>query len=236
MNTILGPLALFALPDQATTAAAKQATASAARQALAVVGFAVALGGSPTSASAATVVLMPDGTSAAPRTVIPFLGGAVDGTEGAGRKIAEVRRISGLTWEELAVTMAVSRRTLHLWANGRPIGAANEERLARLLATVRSVDRGTARATRNVIMTPTGLEGRLPLDLLAEGRFGDFITLVGRGSGHAKGPSLPSSAASRATRTPPSPVDLLGALQNAVDTAPRPVVPGKTVRRPARQA
>jgi DNA-binding XRE family transcriptional regulator len=203
---------------------------------LAAFGFVVALGGSPTSASAATALLMPDGTSATPRTVIPFLRETAGGTEAAGRKIAEVRRISGLTWEELAATMRVSRRTLHLWANGRPIAAANEERLARLLATVRSVDRGTARATRSVIMDPTGSDEHLPLDLLAQQRFDDFIALVGRGSGRADGPSLTLSAASRATRTPPSPVDLLGALQDAVETAPRSFVPSKTVRRPAHQA
>ncbi len=236
MNTVLGPLALVALPGEAVTASVRQAAALAAKQAFAVVGFVFAFGGSPTSATAAAVALTSDGTSATPRMIAPTLGETQGSAETPGRKIAEARRLSGLTWEELSAAMGVTRRTLHLWANGRPIGAANEERLARLLVAVRAVDRGTARSTRLAIMSPAGTGGRLPLDLLAQAKFDEFVMLVGRGGGRNEGPSLPLSSLARASRMPPPPVELLTALQDEFETAARPRVPGKAVRRPARQA
>lgn len=226
MNTTLGPLALVTLPPQVV--------ATAARQAVFVVGFAFALaGGATTTSSAAVAPLLPDSTSATPRAVAPMLPEPTGATEAAGKRIAEARRLSGLTWEELAYAMGVTRRTLHLWANGRPISATNEGRLTRLLAAIRAVDRGTARGTRTKIVAPAEVDGHLPLDLLTEGRFTDFIAVVGHGAGRADSPSLPLSVAARVARTPPPPMALLGALQDGVETAPRPRVPGKTVRRPA---
>jgi transcriptional regulator with XRE-family HTH domain len=231
MSTILGPLALIRLPPQVAI------TATAARQAVVVAGFAFALASGPTTTSSAAVAPLPtDSTSSTLRAIALALAEAASATEAAGKKIAEARRLSGLTWEELARAMGVTRRTLHLWANGRPIGAANEERLGRLLAAVRAVDRRTARTTRDAIMTPIGMDGRLSLDLLNEGRFADFVAIVGRGAGRADGPSVPLSAATHGARTPPPPVVLLGALQDGVETAPRPLVPGKAVRRPARRS
>jgi len=40
--------------------------------------------------------------------------------------------------------MGVSRRSLHLWASGKAMASTNEEKLARVLAVVRQLDRGTA--------------------------------------------------------------------------------------------
>jgi transcriptional regulator with XRE-family HTH domain len=236
VSTILGPLALVALPDQAMAASVRQATAIAAKQAFAVVGFVFAMGGSPTSSTAATVALVADGTSAMPRMVAPTLGKAQSAVEAPGRKIAEARRLSGLTWEELAAVMGVTRRTLHLWANGRPIGAANQDRLSRLLVAMRTVERGTSRSTRAAILNPISADGRLPLDLLAQEKFQDFIMLVGRSEGRIDAPSLQLSPSARAARTPPPPLQLLGALQGEIETSARPRVLGKTVRQPARQA
>lgn len=236
MNTILGPLALVALPDEAIAASVRQAAAIAAKQAFAVVGFVFALGGSPTSSTAATVALVADGTSATPRMVAPTLGKAQSAVEAPGKKIAEARRLSGLTWEELSAVMGVTRRTLHLWANGRPIGAANEDRLSRLLVAIRTIERGTARSTRAAIMNPVSAGGHFPLDLLAQEKFHDFVMLVGPSGGRLDAPSLQLSPSARAARTPPPPLQFLGALQDEIETSARPHVPGKAVRRPARQA
>ena len=35
--------------------------------------------------------------------------------------IFELRRLTGFTWDELALLLSVTRRSLHLWANGGPI-------------------------------------------------------------------------------------------------------------------
>lgn len=233
MITIFGPMALAGLPNEVATASIRQATAMATKRALTAVGFFFALGGSPTSANAVAAALTSDSTSAKPRMMAPTLEEAQGGTEASGGKIAEARRLSGLTWEQLADAMGVTRRTLHLWANGRPIGAANEERLARLLGALRVVDRGTARANRLAIMSPLDRDGRLPFDLLSQEKFSDFVSVLGRGRTRPDGPSLALSSSAREARMPPRPIELLAALQDEITTAPRPRVPGKAVRRPA---
>ena len=40
-----------------------------------------------------------------------------------GAAIAELRRVSGLTWDQLARLVGVSRRTLHFWASGTAVMA-----------------------------------------------------------------------------------------------------------------
>lgn len=66
--------------------------------------------------------------------------------------VSELRRRSGLTWEQLAETMKVDRRTMHLWEAGRNMRPAHEERLQQILQVVRFADRGSASATRSVLL------------------------------------------------------------------------------------
>ena len=58
--------------------------------------------------------------------------------------IFELRRLTGFTWDELALLLSVTRRSLHLWANGGPINTPNEKRVRDLLVTMRKLDRGNA--------------------------------------------------------------------------------------------
>jgi DNA-binding transcriptional regulator YiaG len=96
--------------------------------------------------------------------------------------IVELRRISGLTWEQIAAAICVSRRSLHLWASGKPMLPGNEERLQRVLGVVRAVDRGSAAKTRQLLLSAApGSE--LALDLLASGQYEAVIDLLGRGPG-----------------------------------------------------
>ena len=46
--------------------------------------------------------------------------------------LAQTREASGLTWDQLARYFGVSRRSVHLWAAGGRMSAANEELLAHL--------------------------------------------------------------------------------------------------------
>ena len=41
-------------------------------------------------------------------------------TEATRKAVSELRRISGLTWEQLAWLFGVSRRSVHFWASGKP--------------------------------------------------------------------------------------------------------------------
>ena len=150
-------------------------------------------------------------------------------TREAGDAIAELRSLCGLTWEQLARLFNVSRRSLHFWASGKPATPANEERLQRLVAVMRKIDRGSGAATRAVLVTPLR-DGRLPVDLLAEGRFDEVATLVGPGTPtpHIRRPRISEEA--RRARMPRPPGALVDALQDPVHIETGAVRPAKSVR------
>jgi DNA-binding transcriptional regulator YiaG len=129
--------------------------------------------------------------------------------------IVELRRRSGLTWEQLSRLFGVARRSVHFWSSGKPMNAANEERLGRLLAVVRYIDRGSARATRTAIVTALP-DGVIPFDLLLKDAFDDVIERLGAGPGSTV-PTLPQlSIAAKAARLPLPPDERVGALQDTV--------------------
>jgi DNA-binding transcriptional regulator YiaG len=53
-------------------------------------------------------------------------------------EIGELRRLTGMTWDALARVFGVSRRAVHLWANGGRMKDANARQLLGLLAQVRA--------------------------------------------------------------------------------------------------
>ena len=143
-----------------------------AQQAIKVIFLATALGVTPTSATAAGVR---EGAGEARRLENQWTNsGGVPAESPDERAFAaavlEVRRRSGLTWEQIASLFDVDRQSVHLWASGRPMSASNAERLNRVLVAIRRADRGSPSATRTWLHSPTS-RGVLPLDLLREGRF-----------------------------------------------------------------
>ena len=103
-------------------------------------------------------------------------GAAIEGT--AENPIAEFRRISGLTWEQVAQAIGVDRRTLHFWEAGRPMRPKHQERLQRALRIVRRADRGDAAATRQCLLDAS--QGPLLKDLLANAEFDEAMRRVER--------------------------------------------------------
>ena len=137
-------------------------------------------------------------------------------TETTRSAIHELRRISGLTWDQLARLFNVSRRSLHAWGSGQPLYPANEERLNRLLAIIRYIDRGAADLNRQALLTPTTDDG-LPLDLLINAEYERVKQLLGRGSGRRKIKHTPLSpgASTQALWRPP-PEQLVGTLHDTI--------------------
>jgi transcriptional regulator with XRE-family HTH domain len=132
--------------------------------------------------------------------------------------ILELRRLSGLTWEQLARLFGVDRRSLHFWANGKPLTPAHEERLQRLLATVRRFDRGRARENRALLLEARA-DGLIPFDLLVEGKFEQALALIAPAvHPTAMQRAAPLSTEARTVRAPPPPSELVGALQDRVHT------------------
>lgn len=127
--------------------------------------------------------------------------------EAGGRTgIAELRRVSGLTWDQLARVLGVARRSLHFWASGKPMLPANEERLHRVLATIRTIDRGDAAENRRILLR-ADRGGVIALDLLAAGRVDEVIRLVGTVAAPRAPVAVAISDRARARRRPQPLVD-----------------------------
>lgn len=152
-----------------------------------------------------------------------------DDREATRRAISELRRLSGLTWEQIAELFEVSRRSVHFWASGSALNAANEARLMRVLQVIREADRGNARATRNALMT--AIEGMVPFDLLVAQRFDEAQRLLGPGAGR-KGrvarTTLSPAAAER--RRPLPPADLVDASHESIHHSVGKARPVRTLR------
>lgn len=178
------------------------------------------------------------GTSAGYARVVPSMGTGSGGHRAAGTAlqlrhardrapaVLELHRLSGLTFEELADMLGVTRRSLHHWANGRRIGGGNEVRLYRLLATVQRMDRGEATLNRRLLRQPDE-RGETLFGLLKAGRVEEAERAAGRGPGRVADPSLPLSRDAWAARQPPPPAELLGASREAIATPGRRLLRAK---------
>lgn len=138
--------------------------------------------------------------------------GNIDRAREPSATLAELRRLSGLTWDQLARLFDVDRRSLHFWASGKPMNARNEERLSRLLSAIRGVDRGSARETRRALLSE--VQGRIPFDLLTAGDYDGFVKLVGTGDVAPRHQPAPVSSETRRARAPRPPEELVGALDD----------------------
>jgi transcriptional regulator with XRE-family HTH domain len=127
------------------------------------------------------------------------------------KAVLELRRLSGLTWQELADMLNVHRRTVHLWANGRPINAANEHRVQRLLGAMRQLDRGEATRNRNLLLEPQ-VGGATVFGLLRDESWDKAVAIVGAGQGR---PSRPVPAAAD-FRRPAPPAELIGTIPDRI--------------------
>ena len=155
-------------------------------------------------------------------------GASLPSIDVAGASIGELRRLSGLTWDQLARLFNVSRRSLHFWASGKPMAPSNEEHLQRLLRVVRAVDRGSASVNRTALLGACE-GGALPFDLLAAGEYDRVLALLGRGESQPARPPKPSQE-SKAERMPRPPEELIGALQDRVHREEGPGRPVKSMR------
>jgi len=141
-------------------------------------------------------------------------GAAVLPAEPAGAPVAELRRLSGFTWDQLARLFNVSRRSVHFWASGKAMTPSNEEHLQRLLAVIRKTDRGSPSANR-AAMLKVQADGTIPFDLLAAEEYERVVNILGPADAgrlySAKRPAPLSTAPA-----PQRPEELVGALQDRV--------------------
>jgi transcriptional regulator with XRE-family HTH domain len=168
--------------------------------------------------------------SRSPRPVLQTTAGAsVVLVERAAAAIAELRRLSGFTWEQLARLFNVSRRSLHFWASGKAMTPANEEHLQRLLAVLRRIDRGSASTNRAALLAVRD-DGTIPFDLLADRQYARLISLIGSEEPTARVVAPRLSDEVTAARAPRPPEELVGALQDRVHRETRTARAAKSVR------
>lgn len=139
----------------------------------------------------------------------------VASTEATRTALNELRKLSGLTWEQLARLFNVSRRSLHFWASGQPLSRLNEESLNRLLGTVRYINRGSASINRSILLSPSS-DGRMPIDLLVAGRHEEVKQLIGAGNVPQRPQPSPLSPDAIASRMPQKPEELVDALHDPI--------------------
>lgn len=139
--------------------------------------------------------------------------------------LSRLRRLTGLTWEHLAKLFNVTRRSIHFWASGRPMNMKNETRLYDLLRVIQQADRGTASQNRAMLLRAHN--GVIPFDQLSEGRYDEFLELVGCGPGRPQIMLPLLSQKEQDVRKPLPPNVLAGAEQ---DPAHHEIGRGRAVR------
>jgi transcriptional regulator with XRE-family HTH domain len=176
----------------------------------------------PATASAHPYCPEPELTSAT-----PFQRADWRASESTAAAVLEIRRLSGLTWEELADLFDVSRRSVHHWASGKPVNAEHDQALRGVLTALRHLDRGDPAATRALLLT-SDRGGNSLLDLLKDGSYEEAVVSVASRAAVSR-PLRPLSAEAMEARRLPHPTLLLQAEQD------RPDLPAKArVARAAR--
>lgn len=102
--------------------------------------------------------------------------------------VLELRRLSGLTWDELAGIFGVSVRAMHHWASGNTMRAEHVGHLFTVLHIVRGLSRGSSVDVRARLLAPSAA-GKTGLDLLcaADGDNADLIIAALAGAGTTTG-------------------------------------------------
>jgi len=129
--------------------------------------------------------------------------------------IREIRRVLGLTWEQLADLFGVKRRSVHFWASGMGMKPGHAERLEYLRAFAAAIDRGDPQLN-HALLTTTPVGSESPLELLIAGNFNEALRAVGRipneRSTFRRGRPSPIEA----RELPPPPDTLVDALHDPV--------------------
>ncbi len=142
--------------------------------------------------------------------------------------IATLRRLSGLTWDQLGELFEVSRRSVHFWASGKPLNAANEARLMRALAVIQYADRGDPELTRRALFEPVG--GLVPFDLLARQGFEEARDLLGEGARSSAVAMTDLSPVAKRARQPLRPEELADARHDQAHRDLEGSRPARTIR------
>lgn len=186
----------------------------------------VSMLGAPTTSNANLSRAVTERTSSNPSNAV-YSSTTSEEVPSSARGILEIRQIADLTWDETAKVFGVSRRTVHLWANGRHPSGNQERKLNRVLSILRPYKSLGPSLFRERLMA-SSKPGTLFFDLLCNDEFEAFQdTFTGTDSSRKFAP-LPNALEARGNIAP-SPILLLDALQDRPIAASKALVK-KTVR------
>ncbi len=152
--------------------------------------------------------------------------------EGTSQAIMELRRLSGLTWDQIARIFGVNRRSVHFWANGKAMNQLHEEKLHTVLAVVRKIDTGSASANRSALLSCDS-QGRSPVDMLRDANFTDIFSVIGVSKTSRVATRNIANSEFERRKIPATPQQLLGTLHENVhvDAAPKKRVLTSKIRK-----
>lgn len=106
-------------------------------------------------------------------------------SKSAASLVQEVRSLLGLTWDRIASLLGVSPKTVYNWLAGAEVAEVNFDRVANVVATLRFIDRGNAKANHQLLLG-TSEGGRTLLSLLSTGQYDVVRQQAGQGVGRAR--------------------------------------------------
>lgn len=183
----------------------------------------------PRSTTTSKEILDQNLTAASEMTTSGIAIASTSSPEVTQKALSELRRLSGLTWEQLAKLFNVSRRSLHFWASGQPLSRFNEEHLNRLLGTIRYIDRGSASLNRSLLLRPDD-NGNPLFDLLVAGKYEEFKRIVGSNNAPRRPLLGALSEDAHTSYMPQNPADLVDALQEPIHREVGRSRPARTAR------
>lgn len=83
--------------------------------------------------------------------------------------LRKVRKLTGLTWEELSIALNVSKRSLHSWDAGQPLSQKHLAHLHRVAGLVERLAKGNPVHMRYLLLKDLG--GQNALTFLREGQY-----------------------------------------------------------------
>ncbi len=141
--------------------------------------------------------------------------------------IYDIRRLSGLTWEELAELFGVNRRSVHYWANGGALKPQHNIHVRHVLNAIRQFHRRGAAAARQTLLR-SDASGTRPLDLLSQHQYHAAVVLF---NSTPKSDTQPTTHPNKAL---PQPTSLMGALPDRPAAQDEPLIVGRGRRLPKR--
>lgn len=123
-------------------------------------------------------VISPETTSLITRSGLPIAPTAIR-TQSSSDKLFAIRRITGLTAEEIASLLGSTPRSFFNWLNGEPMKPANELRLAELFGTLLVVNEDDPIRFRQRLFT-SNEKGKTPFKLITLELYDEALHLLAR--------------------------------------------------------